>query len=144
MNPSPAQIIQIRAFAANLPGDALASPAALVAAANALAVVDPAAGPVPRPFAVADLLGALNQSTVAYLADSPTTLQILDAVRSNDRAACTLWLQTLVLAGKISSAEAEALAAILTAADPAPKTSWARLNFGRDLDQLDVLAAREA
>ena len=150
MNPSPNAIAWIKAFAAALDGGwAGNSDAVILAAANLPSGANPVPqGQVPTPYHFADLLAGLSASSIANLKNFPTLGLVIEQVNSGDLAASAAWITFFVVAALITTAEAAAISATVTATIPDP--AWpaeigaAAAALGRDLDLHDVLTARGA
>lgn len=98
----------------------------LEARLHALQVPEPVPNPaprghVPRPFAASDVLEALSPESRAKLTGVAFLPAIRDAINSQDRAACSLWVQVLVSGAIVTPEEGAALAGLLSATtdDPA-------------------------
>jgi hypothetical protein len=99
-------------------------------------------GTVPKPFQTKDLLGKLDNPTLARLRKLPSLARLLDDIAAMDIAHVENWLAVLQSSegpsdpAPISAAQATALAAAIHATQPDPNyqaqvpgPSWVRSNF---------------
>lgn len=149
MYPSPAAASWIDGFAAGLSGGwAANTDAAIVAAANAATVDNPAPqGTVPKPYTFGDLVGQLDATAAANLCGMAGLDTLIAQINSSDATAAARWVGLLELAGKIAPAQGSAMLAIVRATEPDP--SWpprigaAQAALGRPVDAADVSEARD-
>jgi hypothetical protein len=145
-SPTPQAIALIGAKVDALPGGwAGNSDAQVVAALNAPSVANPTPqGTVPKPFVAADLVDAAAQGSRAALASFVTGAAPF--IIAQDAAHLAAGIDALVSCGTITSGDAAAMKAVLTATQPDPsypaQIGWAQANLGRPLDQLDASVAR--
>ena len=148
MNPSPAAIAAIQAYGAALSGGwAGQTDAQVLTAANAATVDNPAQqGTVAKPYTYDDLLGAISSANVSKLVVLPALPAIVETINSGDLVACARWITTLVAGGVITTDEATAVSAVMTATEADPsyqsKISWAVANLGRPVDLVDIQQSR--
>lgn len=150
MNPTPPQVAAIRAFVAAMAGGWTNADAQVRAAMAATLVANPvtAAPIVPRPFDVDDLIGAATTTTSKQaLANLATTIpSFLADVDGRNLPGLRRWARLLITLGKITQAEATAMAAVITTtqADPgwAATIPWDVANLGRTADDFDIETAR--
>lgn len=147
MNPTPAAIDWIRSFAATLEGGWSLSDSAIVAAANAPSIPNPVPQPTrDKAFTFSEFMAALDQATIKTVSDYGTFSDVRRDIEMNNRGACALWIQLFVVRGELTTQQAAALTAIISATEPdpdwRPMISVAEQNIGRMVDVYDVKEAR--
>lgn len=147
MHPSASAIEWIKSYVAGLVGGWSLTDDEIVAAANERRLDNPTPQPtIKTPFWVSMLVACLDPAAIGKLRNLPSLPRILDDVRAQDQAACHLWIMMMLAAGDITQEQHDAMAAIIDAVGPDPdwpsKVGAARVGIGRDLDTLDVAAAR--
>jgi hypothetical protein len=150
VNPSPGQVRSIQQFVGGMVGVWSNTDAQIRAAMAATLVNNPVATAptVPRPFSVAQLLGALSAASEANLNTVPGMAQLIQDIRAGDIPNCLEWIKYLADTSKITAAEATALQGIVSATQPDPtwaaQIPWDVANLGRAADDFDVEAARHS
>jgi hypothetical protein len=148
LNPTPAAIAWIDAYAAGLPGGwATNDDAAIVAAANAPAVANPVPqGTVPAGYTPASLLSLLSATSAANVESFAGLQGLFDAIGSADSPGILAALALLQASGKVQSTEVAAIQSALSATVPDPswpsKIGAARSAIGRPIDSADVAETR--
>lgn len=148
MNPTPQAIAAIETYVAGLSGGWAGNTDSQVAtAANLPAVANPAPrATVPTPFTLAGLLGQLGSASLEHLASFTGLAQLQADVNAQNIPNCVAWCGFLAAAAVITSGEAAAIAAIVTATELDPSwpvtVGWAQATIGRPLDLNDSAIAR--
>lgn len=150
MNPSPAAVTWIQSYVTGLTGSWSGNTdRAVVAAANTPSVTNPQSAPtVQTPYTAVSLLSLLSSGSAANLVTFPAIHDLFADIASTNSAAVLDAVALLVTASRITSSEATAITAAVTATEPQPgwpaQIGVAQANLGRVLDTSDVAAARAA
>jgi hypothetical protein len=104
---------------------------------------------LPIPYTFAGLLGLLSPASVVNIRSLPVATALIADINANNTQAIGIWAQALLAPpALITTAEAEAIGAMLTATQPDPswqsQLSWAAVNLGRSVDVADIDAARSS
>lgn len=150
MNPTPGQITSIKQFVLALAGSWSSTDAQIRAAMASTAVANPitSAPTIAKPYTAAGLLGLLSQASIANLYAFPAIHDLFADITAQNTANVAAAASLLAAAGKITSSEASALGAAVTATEPDPSWTstlhWDVANLGRVADDFDVEAARHS
>lgn len=154
MNPSPPAIALIKTFVTGLSGGwAGNTDAQIVAAANDPTIANAPGVPgyqpqgmIQTPYTFVSLLGGLSQPSAANVESFPGISNLFDDILAQSTSRVLAAVQLMAASGRMTSGEAAALGAILTATEPDPGwpslVGWAQANLGRPLDLDDSAIAR--
>lgn len=95
-----------------------------------------------------ELMSLVNMSRVPALVSHPRFADVRHDIKTQDIPALLEWPTVFYVLGMITAVEKQALEAYIATPIPDPnyqeEISWSLLTFGREIDEEDVAAAREA
>lgn len=101
---------------------------------------------VPKPYSMADIMGAISAQALAKVRSEGGITEIAQAVRANDDERVLMWAQSYLVTGDITQSEYDAVQAIVTDTQLDPdydaQVPWPQVHLGRLVDADDIQKSR--